>query len=92
MCSKQIKQSLGKFGDRTKAEFIDTNVSSSNELFETPIVSIDKTSTSEVQIMSKNNYYTPCLKDKRFLALLIETIFLAIVLVACIALLVEVQA
>ena len=56
MCSKQIKQSLGKFGDRTKAEFIDTNVSSSNELFETPIVSIDKTSTSEVQIMSKNNY------------------------------------
>ena len=90
MCNKQIKQSLGKFGDRTKAEFIDTNVSSSNELFETPIVSIDKTSTSEVQIMPKNNYYTSCLKDKRFLALLIEGIFYVIVLVACIALLVEV--
>ena len=50
--------SLGKFGDRTNAEFIDTNVSSSYELFETPIVSIDKTSTSDVQIMSENNYYT----------------------------------
>ena len=40
--------------------------------------------------MSKNNYYTSCLKDKRFLALLIEGIFYVIVLVACIALLVEV--
>ena len=96
MCNKQIKQSLGKFGDRTKAEFIDTNVSSSNELFETPIgvhgvtSAIDTISASEAQTMSKNNYYTSCLKDKRFLALLIEGIFYVIVLVACIALLVEV--
>ena len=96
MCNKQIKQSLGKFGDRTKAQFIDTNVSSSNELFETPIgvhgvtSAIDTISASEAQTMSKNNYYTSCWKDKRFLALLIEGIFYVIVLVACIALLVEV--
>lgn len=97
MCNKQIKQSLGKFGDRTKAEFIDTNVSSSNELFETPIgvhgvtSAIDTISASEAQTMSKNNYYTPCWKDKRFLALLIETIFWAIVLVAFIVFLMEVK-
>ena len=40
--------------------------------------------------MFNKNYYTPLLKNKRFLALLIEAIFYVIVLVACIALLVEV--
>ena len=58
--------------------------------FGTPINVEDTISASEAQTMSKNNYYTSCLKDKRFLALLIEAIFYVIVLVACIALLVEV--
>lgn len=58
--------------------------------FGTPINVEDTISANEAQTMPKNNYYTSCLKDKRFLALLIETIFWAIVLVACIVLLVEV--
>ena len=58
--------------------------------FGTPINVEDTISASEAQTMSKNNYYTSCWKDKRFLALLIEAIFYVIVLVACIALLVEV--
>ena len=46
--------------------------------FGTPINVEDTISASEAQTMSKNNYYTSCWKDKRFLALLIETIFWAI--------------
>ncbi len=58
---------------------------------ETPSMNKSKTpsfnkqdSTREVQIMFRRDYYTPCLKDKRFWALLIETIFWLIALVSLI--------
>ncbi len=96
MCNKQIKQSPNARKSNEASTTDARKASSINELFETPISvhgvtsAIDTISASEAQTMSKNNYYTPCLKDKRFLALLIEAIFYVIVLVACIALLVEV--
>ena len=97
MCNKQIKQTpnarQSNEGSITDAQ----EASSINELFETPIgvhgvtSAIDTISANEAQTMPKNNYYTPCWKDKRFLALLIETIFWAIVLVAFIVFLMEVK-
>ena len=84
MCNKQIKQSPNARKSNEASTTDARKASSINELFETPISvhgvtsAIDTISASEAQTMSKDNYYTPCWKDKRFLALLIETIFWAI--------------
>ena len=92
MCNKQIKQSPNAL-QSNEASITDAHEASilNVKRFGTPINVEDTISASEAQTMSKDNYYTPCWKDKRFLALLIETIFWAIVLVAFIVFLMEVK-